>query len=266
MPFQRVDEARLYYELRGDGPPLLLIMGATGYGAVFDRFAELLADSCTVVTYDVRGNGRSPRPPGWRATSPEEQADDAAGLLDTLGLLPAAVFGTSSGGVFALEMLVRHARSIQGVVLHEPALFALMDDPGHVRETLGAVIAEGMRAGGPATALERFVRFAAGDANWETLAPAVREGMLASADTYFGAESGAFDSYRADPEVLVSTGAPIELLVSTHSHPFFAEAAARLAHDLGVEVTPTPGTHFPYLDHPAHLAKIVKAFVRGLYS
>jgi pimeloyl-ACP methyl ester carboxylesterase len=56
MPLQRANEAELYYEVRGDGPPLLLMMGASGYGGVFGRFAEFLADEVTVVTYDRRGN------------------------------------------------------------------------------------------------------------------------------------------------------------------------------------------------------------------
>jgi pimeloyl-ACP methyl ester carboxylesterase len=61
-------------------------MGATGDAGHFERLAELLADEFTVITYDRRGNGRSPRPPGWDATSAEEQADDAAALLEALGL------------------------------------------------------------------------------------------------------------------------------------------------------------------------------------
>ena len=48
--------------VRGTGPPVLLIMGATGDGGHFDELADLLADEFTVVSYDRRGNGRSPVP------------------------------------------------------------------------------------------------------------------------------------------------------------------------------------------------------------
>lgn len=91
MPTVHVNGTELHHEIRGAGPPLLLIMGASGDGGVFDRFADLLAEEFTVLTYDRRGNGRSPRPEGWETTSPEEQADDAAALLDALGLAPTAV-------------------------------------------------------------------------------------------------------------------------------------------------------------------------------
>ena len=262
MPLQRANDAELYYEVRGDGPPLLLMMGASGYGGVFRRFAEFLADEFTVITYDRRGNGQSPRPAGWNATSPEEQADDAAALLAGLGLAPAAIFGTSSAGIFALAALIRHPESVRGAVLHEPALFALFDHPNDVRERLTGLVTEGMKAGGPARGFECFLRFGAGDANWERLEPGVQEVMLASADTYFGVESGAFDSYLPDEETFASITIPIKLLVSGQSHAFFSEAAARLAELLGVEVARTPGTHFPYLDHPQELAQTVRPFLR----
>src|SRR5690242_18016430 len=124
-----VNGTELYHEIRGAGPPLLLIMGATGDAGHFERLAELLADEFTVVTYDRRGNGRSRRPYGWAATSPEEQADDAAALLKALDLSPAAVFGTSLAGVIALCLVLRHARVVSGAILHEPAFWSLFDNP-----------------------------------------------------------------------------------------------------------------------------------------
>jgi pimeloyl-ACP methyl ester carboxylesterase len=129
MPTVTVNGAELYYEVRGGGPPVLFIMGATGTGGVFETVAEILSDEFTVATYDRRGNGRSPRPAGWETTSAEEQADDAAALLDALDLAPGVVFGTSAGGLFALCVLIRHPEAVRGAILHEPALFSLFDDP-----------------------------------------------------------------------------------------------------------------------------------------
>jgi len=47
MPRVTVNRTELYYEIRGAGPPLLLIMGATGDGGHFDELAEVLADEFT---------------------------------------------------------------------------------------------------------------------------------------------------------------------------------------------------------------------------
>ena len=263
MPAVDVHGTELYCELRGAGPSLLLIMGATGDGGVFDRFADLLAEEFTVVTYDRRGNGRSPRPQGWGTTSPEEQADDAAALLDALGLAPAAVFGTSSGGVFALAMVIRHPQTVRAALLHEPALFTLFDDPEDARSTVTEAVTAGMEAGGPPAALESFIRLVAGDANWERVEPTVRNRMLASAGTYFGNEIGKFDTYLPDDETLASIAAPVHLLVGEDSLPYFAQAAGRLAPRVDADITRVPGTHFAYLDHPEQLARTVSALLRN---
>jgi hypothetical protein len=118
----KVNGAELYYEVRGAGPPVLLIMGATGDGGHFHGLVDLLANEYTVVTYDHRGNGRSPRPPGWNTTSNDEQVDDAAELLSSTGLAPAVVFGTSLGAIYALDLLIRHPDAVRGAILHEPPL------------------------------------------------------------------------------------------------------------------------------------------------
>src|SRR5260370_39368136 len=52
--------ATLYYETRGSGPVLLLIAGGASDAGVFEGVASFLAHDYTVVTYDPRGNSRSP--------------------------------------------------------------------------------------------------------------------------------------------------------------------------------------------------------------
>ncbi len=263
MPAIDVNGTVLYCEVRGSGPPLLLIMGATGESGVFEEFADLLAAEFTVVTYDRRGNGRSAAPPDWDTTSPEEQADDAAALLDALGLAPAAVFGTSSGGIFALATLLRHPQAVHAAVLHEPALFALVDDPAAARIKVTEVITPAMEAGGPMAAFETFLRFAAGDATWERLDASVRERMLASAGTYFSKEIGRFDTYLPDDQAVADVAAPVHLLVGKDSHAEFGQTAGRLATRLDIDVTSVPGGHFGYVDHAQELAKAVSALLRN---
>ena len=73
MPQLEVNGAELYYEVCGGGPPVLLIMGFTGDAGHFETLADALASEFTVISYDRRGNGRSPRPPGWAATRPRNR-------------------------------------------------------------------------------------------------------------------------------------------------------------------------------------------------
>jgi pimeloyl-ACP methyl ester carboxylesterase len=138
-------------------------------GGHFARLAGLLVDEFTVVSSDRRGNGHSPRPAGWVTTSPEEQADDAAALLEALGLSPAAVFGTSSGATFALALVVRHSAAVRGALLHVPVMTSLTDDPAAVPAASTRLVKEGLAAGGVRVVLERFWSFVAGSACRESL-------------------------------------------------------------------------------------------------
>ena len=261
MPTLTVNGTALYHEVRGDGPALLCIMGASGDAGHFERLADLLADEFTVVIYDRRGNGRSPRPSGWVTTSPEEQADDAKALLEALGLAPAAVFGTSSGATFALCLLVRHARVLRGAILHEPVLARLYEDPEAVAAQGRALMQAGMAAGGPREALKRFFVLVGGEANWVNLDGGLRERMLRSAETFLSIERGTFEGYLPNDEELAAVARPLMMLVSEHGRAPQQQAAERLAGRLSMPVVRTAGSHLPYLDHPQELAEAIRPFL-----
>ena len=262
MPSVTVNGAELYHEVRGTGPPVLLIMGSTGDGGHFDAFADLLADEFTVITYDRRGNGRSPVPADWQTTSPEEQADDAATLLDALGVGPAAVFATSSGGNFALCLLTRHPGSVRGAILHEPALYALLDDFDAVRAPVRALVQDAMEAGGAPAAVEAYWCYMTGDDGWDRLAPTLRARLRARASTLFKIELGTYEHYLPDDRTLAAIPVPVRLLVSENGLPVFAEVARRLGKRLGVDVATTPGRHDPYHTYPDELAAAIRPFLR----
>jgi pimeloyl-ACP methyl ester carboxylesterase len=261
MPTIRANGVRLYHDVRGSGPPVLFIMGATGDAGHFTKVADLLSDEFTVITYDRRGTGRSPRPPGWTVTSPEEQAADAAGLLRALGVDSAVVFGTSSGAVFALCMVVRHPRLVRGCVLHEPTLPRLFDDPDVIRR-LTALLADARAEGGSALAVERFWRIVAGDAAWDQLESAVRDRIMATADTLLDVEFGNFEDYLPSDAEFAQVTLPVHLMVSEDGRPGQHQAAARLAARLAVQVRRVPGTHVSYWDHPAEFCAALRPLLR----
>lgn len=111
-----VGDLDVAFRVAGDGPALLLIMGHTG---TLDQWplavVNALARDHRVITYDHRGMGESSSPPGeW---SIEQLAEDAAGLLDALGLPEADVLGWSMGGAVAVELALRHPRRVRKLVL-----------------------------------------------------------------------------------------------------------------------------------------------------
>jgi pimeloyl-ACP methyl ester carboxylesterase len=192
-----VETARLHYQERGTGPTLLFVPGGLVDATHYTDVAERLADQFRVVTYDRRGTGRSPRPAGWHATSIAEQADDAVGLVEALGLVPCAVWGGSLGGVVLLELLVRRPGLVRAAVVHEPPLFALLDDGDELARGLLESAARAVRNGTVREEFRAHVRQAIGSA-FDELPLAARERMFANAEVFFGLEVPALVDHRPD--------------------------------------------------------------------
>ncbi|MEU6197520.1 alpha/beta hydrolase [Streptomyces sp. NPDC047061] len=128
----------LYYDVTGSGPVLLVLPGGAGHPMGLGPFTEHLARHFTVVTYDPLGlaHGRLGDPvadqtvPDW--------SEGAHRVLEEV-LTPgdsAYVFGTSSGGIAALDLLARHPGRLRHVVAHEPPCVTLLPDGERLRTEL----------------------------------------------------------------------------------------------------------------------------------
>jgi pimeloyl-ACP methyl ester carboxylesterase len=97
------------YAVDGSGPPVLI----HGVGARLDNWdgaAAVLSRNFRVVRYDLRGHGKSSKVPG--PYSLEMFADDAAALLDHLGIARAHVAGHSLGGMIAITLACKHPQRV----------------------------------------------------------------------------------------------------------------------------------------------------------
>ena len=107
---------KLYYEVHGEGMPLVLIMGI-GYDATLWGLHQIPAFSSEfqVIAFDNRDVGRSSKSTGPYTIA--DMADDLAGLLDGLKVDRAHVLGISMGGMIAQEFALRHPKRLDKLVL-----------------------------------------------------------------------------------------------------------------------------------------------------
>src|SRR5262249_15449947 len=101
-----VNQLRYYYEIRGEGPPLLLLHGGLGTHDMFAPILPALGDGRQLILVDLQGHGRTPL--GDREMSLPAMSDDMAALLDQLGYHQVDVLGYSLGGGVAFRLAVQH--------------------------------------------------------------------------------------------------------------------------------------------------------------
>ncbi len=116
MPKLNAGAVSIDYELRGGGPPLLMINGFRRSRVVWlEGVLKPLAERFQLILMDNRGTGQSDKPrDGY---SIEAFADDCAGVIAALGLPRAHVFGVSMGGMIAQRLATRHPQKVHGLAL-----------------------------------------------------------------------------------------------------------------------------------------------------
>ena len=156
-----VPGATLTYDVREaeseSTEPVMLMIGSPMDASGFTTLAGHFADR-TVVTYDPRGVGRSPRADGVTGATPDEHAEDLHRLISELDAGPVDIFGSSGGAVNALALVTRHPERVRTLVAHEPPLATVLPD----REEAVAVtedIHETYERDGLGPAMAKFIAF-----------------------------------------------------------------------------------------------------------
>lgn len=111
----RVGDVELNYERTGSGPPLVLTHGLGDDLTYWDEVIDPLAQHHQVIRWDVRGFGRSDKPPGPYSTS--IFATDLDALLAALGLDRIHLLGISMGGVIAQRFALDHPNRLRSLLL-----------------------------------------------------------------------------------------------------------------------------------------------------
>jgi pimeloyl-ACP methyl ester carboxylesterase len=115
-----VDGLQIYYEVHGEAragtlPLVLLHGGDPTIQTSFAHVLPLLARSRQVIAFEQQGHGRTAdRPMPYSFT---QSADDAAGLLEHLGIARADFLGYSNGGHIAIEIGLRHGKLVRKLIV-----------------------------------------------------------------------------------------------------------------------------------------------------
>ena len=105
MPYAAANGLNMYYEVHGDGPPLLLLHG--GSGSIPEKWIPFFADRFQVIAIEQMGHGRTAdnvdRPFHYH-----DMAEDTVELMRQLEIEHAVVVGYSDGGIIGLDMAIHH--------------------------------------------------------------------------------------------------------------------------------------------------------------
>ncbi|MEO8739153.1 MAG: alpha/beta hydrolase [Casimicrobiaceae bacterium] len=119
MPTLALADVELYYEVRGEGAPLLLIGGLAADSQSWLPIVPLLAKRCRVITCDNRGVGRTV--PQEAPNSIRRMTDDCVALVRHLGLNSLSVLGYSMGGFIAQDLATRYPELVERLLLASTA-------------------------------------------------------------------------------------------------------------------------------------------------
>jgi 3-oxoadipate enol-lactonase len=156
MPKQQTNNINVYYEIHGEGQPLVLIHGLGSSTRDWEFQVAEFAKSYKVITCDLRGHGQSDKPAG--PYSVPMYAADVSGLLHALSISSAHIVGISLGGAIAFQFAIDYPTMVKTLTIVNSA--PTLGDPEQagpeVERRVGIVQKLGMRAMGQALAPNLF--------------------------------------------------------------------------------------------------------------
>jgi len=124
--YLELDGGRLYYEVAGEGIPVVLTHAGFLDSRMFDEIWEPLSRQYRVIRYDMRGFGKSSP-----AVGPVCRRDDLARLMDHLGITNAHLMGSSMGGELSLDLALERPDLVRSLTLVDstPSGFEMKGEP-----------------------------------------------------------------------------------------------------------------------------------------
>lgn len=261
-----VSDGRLYYEVRGYGP-LVVLVGAPMGADAFAPLADLLAVDHTVLTTDPRGIHRSPLDDPDQDSTPELRADDLSRLIAHLDAGPATVFGSSGGAVSALALVQSNPELVHKIIAHEPPFYSLLEDREQLTAQTEELIATYL-AGDVLGAWAKFMeqaRIVLPDGVLEQWFGGERDAQaVADERRWFTHELRGTAQWQPNLATLRAAASRIVIGIGEESAGQHCDRTSRaLAAAIGIEPTTFPGDHTGFIDDPERFAARLRAVARG---
>ncbi len=243
----------------------MLLVHAGGEDAEMWRpVAERLPGS-TVVTYDRRGTGRSGRD-DWPGRGSSQHADDAAALLEALGLEDVLVFGASSGGIPALVLALRHPALVRRALIFEPGYFRLVPGGDAVQGPVDSAVARHLARHpadweGAFRAFKRSVAAQGSTSGVLSVPPGnewYAEREVANAEALVRDDLPILTGESVDEGRLSATPVDIRFSFGSGSRPIFRAIATRLSEIRGREPDRIDGVGHLILFEPDRAAAYIR--------
>ncbi len=259
MTTLKVPGAVMSYEVRGNGPLLILIPGAIGAGDVFSELAQSLSTHYRVVTYDRRGFSHSElvgRQDYHHRL--DTDADDVRRLIEQQTDKPAIIFGNSSGAIVALEVLIHYPQKVSSAVAHEPPAVKLLPDGSKWLAFFDDVY-HTYRKSGVSKAMQQFTSGTTGAVDHQLTEKYLKEHTLerslANVTYWMDHELRQYPRVELDLDALALHSKQIVLAGGRDSHDGISYQPNKvLAHKLELEVVDLPGGHLGFMGYPVEFA------------
>jgi pimeloyl-ACP methyl ester carboxylesterase len=118
MPTARLNEIDIYYQEQGRGYPVVLTHGLGDCADLWTGLGDALADTCRVVSWDMRGHYRSDAPDDLALYTQDIVVEDLRALCDHLGIERAVQGGHSLGGYTAMRFYEKYPERVSALILH----------------------------------------------------------------------------------------------------------------------------------------------------
>ena len=259
--YLNLDGERTFYEIRGAGAPMILIHGGLMDRRMWRWQAGFFAAHYTVISYDVRGHGKSDIP-----LAPYSQHDDLRRLLDYMRVPAAILVGLSMGGAIAIDLALEHPSRVVALVLAAPAVNGAPYSQELLNQSLS--LYETARDAGPEMALW-IIRE---DPFWSYLVPASKH--AAARNHFFAVARDNVHTLLTDPERirhaepsaaqrLSDIHVPTLVVTAERDHADNRAVAGLLSEEIqGAKLVEVPGAgHAVNLEQPVRFNMMAREFL-----